>query len=311
MNDLQSFGLILNDAGRIPLLTPDEEILLARRLQASLALKAEKPNGPYTPKERRLLQRGHAARQRMITANLRLVANVCRRFIRTMPNIGMTPEDMMQEGILGLTRGVEGFDPERGYKLSTYVYWWIRQGINRGIHTTARTIRIPVNIAEKLFRVTHVQNQLRHQLKREPTAKEVADTLGVSEAEYRRFIIIGVKTASLDAVVTEDGSPIVELISDGSTCESHLEDLSENLDCERLRHIINTVLNDQQRLIVMMRFGIGMEPKTWREISKIIGIHHEACRCNLDRAIRLIRREMTLTPQVQKPLYKPWTLAAA
>lgn len=311
MNDLQSFGLILNDAGRIPLLTPEEEILLARRLQASLALKAEKPDGPYTTQERRLLHRGHAARQRMITANLRLVANVCRRFIRVMPNIGMAPEDMMQDGILGLARGVEGFDPERGYKLSTYVYWWIRQGINRGIHTNARTIRIPVNIAEKLFKVTHVQNELRHKLGREPKGKEIAEALGVTEAEYRRYMVIGCKTNSLDWIVTDEGSPIVDLISDGSTCDSHLDDLSDVIDCERVRHIINTMLTDKQRMIVMMHFGIGMEAKTWREIAKTMGVHHEACRCNLQRAIRRIKRELLLSPQVEKPLYKTWTLAAA
>lgn len=309
MND--TLSSMLNSAGRVPLLTADEEIHLGRRVQAMIQLQQDKPNGPYTMEERRVLRRGKQAKDRMVTANLRLVATICRRFQRTLPGLDVTFEDMMQDGILGLMRGVEKFDPSRGYKLSTYIYWWIRQGINRGVHQNARTIRLPVHVAEKMMHATHVQQRLRNELKRDPTTVEIAEALGVAEAEYRRFLLIGSKTASLDCIAGDEGSAIGDLMTDGSTRDSQLDDLSTVIDHERVRHIINTILTDKQRMVVLMHYGIGMEPKTWREIGKAMGVHHEACRCNHDRAMRRIKRELLLTQQIEKPLYKTWSLTAA
>jgi RNA polymerase primary sigma factor len=312
MSDFDALNHILNAAGRVPLLTAEEEILLGRKVQAMMQLLEANPAGPYSPAERRTIRAGRKARDRMVTANLRLVANVCRKFLRTMPKLGTTPEDMMQDGILGLTRGVEKFDPERGYKLSTYIYWWIRQGINRGLHYTARTIRLPTHIAEKIFKSTHVTNQLRTELNREPTIAEIAHALDMPEAEYQRFLAIGNRIGSLDAALEEEGAPILNLVDDGSTNDSHLEDLSDQLDSERLRRVINEVLTDKQRMVVMLYYGIGTdETVTMREISRRMGCHTEAIRQNLQRALNKIKREMLLAKQVEDPLHQPWTISSA
>jgi RNA polymerase sigma factor (sigma-70 family) len=311
MYDTDSFGQILNAAGRIPLLTPEEEIHLSRMVQSMHALKSKKPTGPYTSKERRCLSNGKRARDRMITANLRLVASVVRRYIRVMPKLGLTFEDMMQDGIIGLTRGVEKFDPERGYKLSTYVYWWIRQGITRGINATGRCIRLPVHIAELGFRSSNVVNQLRQQLGREPTVAEVAETLKVSEEEYRRFLLIGNSTSSLDAAINEEGGHIADLISDGETNDDQLEKVSDTINQERVMTAINDRLNERQRLVVMHHFGIGTSAKTLTEISELCGVSRERCRQLLKASIYILQREMLLSKQVEDPLHQPWTLAAA
>lgn len=310
MNDFNALTHILNDAGRHPLLTPEEEIHLARRVQAMMAIKAEKPDGPFSLQEKRLLRRGMQARDRMVTANLRLVANVCRKFMRNMPALGVSPEDMMQDGIVGLVRGVEGFDPERGYKLSTYIYWWIRQGINRGLHSNARTIRLPTHVAEKVFKINHVQNQLRLELGRDPTGEEIAAGLQVTVEEYRRFLQMGVRPTSLDSTGQDEGLAIVDLLPDGTTLETQLDDLSERLDLERMAGLIDSYLNEKERQVVKMHFGIGMEAMSWREIGKAMQMHHEGARQHLKRGLRKLRREMVLRPQVEQEVMKAWELAA-
>lgn len=292
----------LNTAAKIPLLTADEEIILGRAVQAMLQLQEINPAGPYSKAERRIIQRGQRARDRMITANLRLVANITRRFQRMCAGLDVSPEDLMQEGTLGLIRGVEKFDPERGYKLSTYIYWWIRQGISRYVYNHSRLIRVPAHVAEKGMRSSRVIAQLEHELGRSPTLKEVAEALEISEAEYRHWLMVGAKSFSLDqaALNDPDNSAIMDLVGDDGSAEEHLEDLGNKIDHERLLNAINTALTDRQRLSILHRYGLaGYEQKTYREIAKMIGCHHEACRQQVDRAFRKLRREMLLTKQIE------------
>lgn len=304
----------LNRASKIPLLTPEEEIILGRACQAMIQLLDQKPDGPYTKTERHIIQRGKRAKERMVTANLRLVANITRRFQRLCKGMDITPEDLMQEGTLGLIRGVEKFDPERGYKMSTYIYWWIRQGMSRYIYNHSKLIRVPAHVAEKGMKSGRVIIQLEQQLGRSPTIKEVADALEITESEYRHWLLVGAKVFSLDATAMNDPekSCIIDLVGDDASAGDHLEDVGNKIDHEILMDAINTVLTDRQRLSILHRYGLaGYEQKTYREISKMLGCHHEACRQQIDRAFRKLRRELTLRKQIERPeppLYEPWLL---
>lgn len=308
----ESLDHFLNQAGRIPLLTPEEEIHLGRAVQAMMALRQDKPNGPYSRTENRVIARGMRARDRMITANLRLVAVLCRKFARTVSTLGVEDADLMSDGILGLVRGVEKFDPERGYKLSTYIYWWIRQGINRGLVQTARTIRMPGTIAEKLVTHNRTVHSLRQTLGREPSYAEVADAMQIPEEEYRRLLVMGARPTSLDMTPTEDGSSLGELMTDNVTQEEQLEQLSDSLDSERVRDAINSILSDTERLVVMLRYGFsGEPPKDWKQIGLQLRASRETARNHHAKALRKIQLHLAKTQQVEQPLYRPWTLAAA
>lgn len=304
----------LNNASMIPLLTPEEEIHHGRNVQAMMRLLDANPSGPYTKAERRTIAKGKRSRERMITANLRLVANVTRRFQRICKGMDITPEDMMQDGTLGLIRGVERFDPERGYKFSTYAYWWIRQGINRGIQQTGRTIRVPVHVTEVMLRAPRVREHLRSVLNRAPTVAELVEELGTTEAEYRHYNMVGHKVGSIDCLATEDGSPLIEILGNDETADDHLKALGAKIDRETIMRILNTALTDKQRFAIINRFGIGTDPKPYRDICKMMGCHHEAARQQVDRGLRRLRMELMLSRQVgqadspEEPLYQPWTL---
>ena len=146
--DTGAIDHILTAAGRAPLLTAEEEILLGRRVQALMRLLEDKPDGPYTSAEQRTLRLGKRAKERMITANIRLVVHVAKKYIHRIQTL--TLADLIQEGSIGLIRGVEKFDPERGYKFSTFGYWWVRQGISRAITQNDRVIRLPIAAVEAL-----------------------------------------------------------------------------------------------------------------------------------------------------------------
>lgn len=308
----ESLDQFLNQAGRIPLLTPSEEIHLGRAVQAMMALREEKPNGPYSREENRVIARGMRARDRMITANLRLVAVLCRKFSRTLVSLGVDDADLMSDGILGLMRGVEKFDPERGYKLSTYIYWWIRQGINRGLVQNARTIRMPTTLAEKLVTHNRIVHGLRQKLGRQPSYAEVAEAMNISEDEYRRFLVMGLRPTSLDMTPTEDGSSLGDLLSDDVSSSEQLDQLSDSLDNDRVRDAINTILSDTERLVVMLRYGFsGEPPKDWKQIGKQLKASRETARTHHAKALRKIQLHLAKTQQVEQPMYRPWTLAAA
>lgn len=304
-----TLDVFLNEASRIPLLTADEEIHLGHRVQAMIRFQQDsKP--PYTRQQERIIKRGIAARNRMISANIKLVASICRKRQRGLGGFNAAPEDMMQDGILGLIRAVEKWDPERGYKFSTYAYWWICQMITRGIEQNGRTIRLPHQVAERFMAHNRIMTQLTAELGRPPTKAEMAKAMKLTVEEYERALLIGGPCASLEANVTEDGSELGTLLGDGATAVEHLEQVSDAIDMQMVREAIS-ILSPKQQMIIKMRYGMdGHEPHTWTQIGRQLNVTREAIRLQADRAQKQIQRHMLLTKQVEQPAPDPWGLLA-
>jgi RNA polymerase primary sigma factor len=249
---LDSLRLYLRSIGRVQLLTAEQEVSLARRIE-----------------------RGDmAAKQQMIEANLRLVVSIAKSYLGR----GLTFLDLIQEGSMGLIRAVEKFDYRRGYKFSTYATWWIRQAVTRAIADKGRTIRIPVHMVEKLNKVVHVERQLVQQLGREPTPDEIADELETSVREVRDVLRMAQQPISLERPVgEEDDSELGDFVED-QTAESPFELAAEHLRRENLRRALNA-LPAREREVIEMRFGLtGERPYTLEEVGRAFNVTRERIR---------------------------------
>lgn len=279
-------------ASKIPLLTPDEEIFLGRRTQALMALLEEKPKGPYSAQEQGVIRKGRRARDRMIVANIRLVAVIAGKYNRTIPQASMGLDDLMQEGVMGLVRGVEKFDPERGYKLSTYVYWWIRQGITRSLHNNSRMVRLPGPLSEKAFQQTRVYMTLTQTLGRHPTRAEMAEGLDMKLDDYERLLSVGASHTSLDVELTEDGNPLIDVIAGGSDSAEQLEQVSASLNSTCLKRAM-TFLSDKEAQLIHMRYGLeGSEEFTLGELGEKMGVSRERIRQVQAKALNKLRHRI-------------------
>jgi RNA polymerase primary sigma factor len=312
---VDSFGQFLNEAGRITLLTADEEIYLGKSVQAMLALLRDKPNGPYGKLQMATLRRGKRAKERMVKANLRLVVMISRKYSNKNPNSGVTIEDLVQEGSIGLMRAVEKYDPTRGYKFSTYAFWWIKQGITRYLHQKSRMIRPPHHIAEKIFQINRVTHDLSNALGRRPSMDELAAGLDLTreELDLMRARASGVR--SLDELIVEDGSSLLEVVCSGESSEQQLSDLNETLHLEHLQDCIEQ-LDEKERQMLILRYGLNGQPQhTYIEIAKQYDLSRERVRQYVERSQRKLRILMAgnqlATERAQKPLYKVWTAASA
>lgn len=201
----------LKEIGRYPLLTPEEEVLYAKQVQEMVALEKQLEAIALRPElaislnkskeEIRLIQRrGQIAKERMATANLRLVVMVAKKY----QNRNMEFIDLIQEGALGLYRSIEKFDPNKGYKFSTYAYWWIRQGITRAIAEKSRTIKLPVNLTEKLNKIKRIQRELSQSLGRSPTVAEIAKVSQLSESKIVEYLKHSSSPVSLNLCLGKD-----------------------------------------------------------------------------------------------------------
>ena len=280
-----SIGWYLSSIGRVPLLTAAEEIELAHHVQAAKRLQQE--NLPsLTPKQQRLLRMGQRARDRMMAANLRLVVSVAKKY----QNQGLELLDLVQEGAIGLERAVDKFDPAMGYKFSTYAYWWIRQGMTRAIDNSARTIRLPIHISEKLSKMRRITRELTHRLGRQPNRLELSHAMGLQPEELEELISQSAPCASLDAHARgeEDRSTLGELIADPASGE-HFDSMDRHLQKEHLGTWLSQ-LNDREQTILRLRFGLeGSEPLTLAEIGRQINVSRERVRQLEARAILKLR----------------------
>ena len=280
-----SIGWYLSNIGRVPLLTPAEEIELAHHVQAAkvlLGLPAEE----RTPKHNRLIRMGQRARDRMMAANLRLVVSVAKKY----QNQGLELLDLVQEGAIGLERAVDKFDPAMGYKFSTYAYWWIRQGMTRAIDNSARTIRLPIHISEKLSKMRRITRELSHRLGRQPNRLELAHALGMAPEELEELISQSAPCASLDAHARgeEDRSTLGELIADPASGE-HIDSMDRHLQKEHLGTWLSQ-LNEREQKIIRLRFGLGgSDPLTLAEIGRQINVSRERVRQLEAKAIMKLR----------------------
>ncbi|MFY9250121.1 MAG: RpoD/SigA family RNA polymerase sigma factor [Vulcanococcus sp.] len=280
-----SIGWYLSNIGRVPLLTPAEEIELAHHVQAMKRLK-ELPAAELTARQKHQIRMGTRARDRMMAANLRLVVSVAKKY----QNQGLELLDLVQEGAIGLERAVDKFDPAMGYKFSTYAYWWIRQGMTRAIDNSARTIRLPIHVSEKLSKMRRITRELSHRFGRQPNRLELAHAMGMQPEELEELITQSAPCASLDAHARgdEDRSTLGELIADPNSNES-MDSMDRNLQKEHLGTWLSQ-LNERERKIIELRFGLaGQEPLTLAEIGRQINVSRERVRQLESKAILKLR----------------------
>ena len=266
-----SIGFYLSSIGRVPLLTPAEEIELAHHVQKMKGL-LDIPKEKVTPRERHQIRMGKRARDRMMAANLRLVVSVAKKY----QNQGLELLDLVQEGAIGLERAVDKFDPAMGYKFSTYAYWWIRQGMTRAIDNSARTIRLPIHIREKLSKMRRISRELSHRLGRQPSRVELADELGMESKDLEDLMAQSAPCASLDSHARgeEDRSTLGELIPDPNYDEP-MEGMDRNMQKEHLSGWLSQ-LNEREQKIMRVRFGLdGEEPLTLAEIGRLFNVSRE------------------------------------
>ena len=280
-----SIGWYLSMIGRVPLLTPAEEIELAHQVQQMKQLITI-PADDRSPRERQQIRMGCRARDRMMAANLRLVVSVAKKY----QNQGLELLDLIQEGTIGLERAVDKFDPAMGYKFSTYAYWWIRQGMTRAIDNTARTIRLPIHISEKLAKLRRITRELSHRFGRQPNRLELAHAMGVEPDELEDLLSQSAPCASLDAHARgdDDRSTLGELIADPNSNES-MDGMDRSLQKEHLGTWLSQ-LNERERRIIELRFGLaGQEPLTLAEIGRQINVSRERVRQLESKALLKLR----------------------
>ena len=281
----------LASIGRVPLLTPAEEIQLGNQVQAAAALA---DRADPTPDERRVMRAGQRAKRRMIEANLRLVVAVSRRY----PHDGLDQIDLIQEGTIGLVRAVEKFDPGRGYKFSTYAFWWIRQAMQRALDQQSRVIRSPVHAADLMRKARKIAREIYQATGREPSLRELAEKIGVTEASLQSAAIANATPASLDARVgggETDRSSLVELIAGGG-----LTPEAEAMENERLGLIRDTIeqamgrMTENQREVLVRRFGLyGHEQQTLATIGTDLKLSRERIRQLESAAMGIVKATAT------------------
>jgi RNA polymerase primary sigma factor len=249
---LDSLRLYLRSIGRVDLLTAEQEVMLAKRIE-----------------------RGDmSGKQQMIEANLRLVVSIAKNYLGR----GLTFLDLIQEGSLGLIRAVEKFDYRRGYKFSTYATWWIRQAVTRAIADKARTIRIPVHMVEKLNKVVHVERSLVQEIGREPSPEEIAKELEWTAREVKEILRMSQLPVSLEKPIGEDEDSTLGDFVEDETAESPFELASENLRRQNVRKALE-VLPEREREVMEMRFGLnGHQARTLEEVGRAFGVTRERIR---------------------------------
>ena len=249
---LDSLRLYLREIGKVPLLTADQEVYLAKRIE-----------------------RGDMrAKTQMIEANLRLVVSIAKGYLGR----GLSFLDLIQEGSLGLIRAVEKFDYRKGYKFSTYATWWIRQAVTRAIADKARTIRIPVHMVEKLNKVVHIERQLVQRLGREPQPDEIAIELEMTTEEVREILRMSQLPVSLEKPIgEEEESELGDFVEDDSA-ESPFDTASLTLRREDVQKALDS-LPDRERRVIELRFGLlGHQPFTLEEVGRAFGVTRERIR---------------------------------
>ena len=291
--------MYLKEIGKVPLLNPDEEIVLAQAMSAGAEAKArldeleeQRKNGEtpeISPEEeaqlRKVYQKGESSKQKLAEANLRLVVSIAKRYVGR----GMLFLDLIQEGNLGLIKAVEKFDYTKGYKFSTYATWWIRQAITRAIADQARTIRIPVHMVETINKVIRVSRQLLQELGHDPSPNEIAAEMGMPVEKVREILKIAQEPVSLETPIgEEEDSHLGDFIPDEGASEPS-EAASFTLLKEQLMDVLST-LTPREEKVLKLRFGIeDGRSRTLEEVGKEFNVTRERIRQIEAKALRKLR----------------------
>ena len=289
----------LRDIGRVPLLEHEEEILLGRKVQRLMEIKSVNEDiGPMSNEDlakvlgisekqlKREIKAGEKAKDKMVTANLRLVVSVAKKYTKR----NMELLDIIQEGTIGLVRGVEKFDPGRGYKFSTYAYWWIRQGITRAIAEKSRAIRLPIHVTENLNKLKKAQRELSQLNGEMPDVFQLSDHLGLTVDEIKDLMCKARQPTSLEIKIGENkDTALIDLLED----ESQLPDtlLEAQYIKEDIRKMI-AELPDMQASVISMRYGIGegvVEPMSMTAIGQVLNMSRDRVRTLEHKAIKALR----------------------
>ena len=295
---MSSLSDFLGEIGRHELLTPEQELTMGRKVQEMVVLneRCQQAGGngaecEYTNLEKKALKEGEKAKNQMITANLRLVVNLAKRY----QGKGLELLDLIQEGTLGLTRAVEKYDPKRGHRFSTYAYWWIRQGLNRALSTQSRTIRIPVNINEKLTKLRAAKSRLMQELGVHPSTNQIAKKMKIPLEEVEELLACELRsiTVSLQGTVKSkaDPSELVDILPSEEVPPMELAELAER-SASAWSLLDKSNLTPKERTILSLRFGLDgtNEWRTLAEVARQMNCSREYCRQVVQRALRKLRK---------------------
>ena len=271
--------MYLREIGRVPLLSAEEEVRLAQRMERGKDELLRKPAN------QRVIDEGEEAQRRLTEANLRLVVSVAKKYIGR----GMSLLDLIQEGNIGLIRAVEKFDYTKGYKFSTYATWWIRQAITRAIADQARTIRIPVHMVETINRLIRISRRLLQDLGREPTSEEIAEQMEISPEKVREIIKVSQEPVSLETPIgEEEDSHLGDFIED-HTALAPADAASHQLLKEQVEDVLDS-LTERERKVLQLRFGLDDgRSRTLEEVGKEFHVTRERIRQIEAKALRKLR----------------------
>ncbi|MDJ0593053.1 MAG: sigma-70 family RNA polymerase sigma factor [Pleurocapsa sp. MO_226.B13] len=273
----------LKEIGRTPLLKAEEEVKLANQIQAMLPL-LDKEN--LTFEEKKIVRQGQKAKQKMVRANLRLVVSIAKKY----QNRGLSMLDLIQEGSIGLMRASEKFDASKGYKFSTYSYWWIRQAMTRAIANHARTIRLPIHITQDLNKIKKTTRKLSQKLGRKPSDREIADELDMDLDKLRSLAQSAriTKPKSLNVTIDENQTELGQILADDSASPSDFV-ASQEIQSQ-IQNLLHT-LSPKQRDVISLRYGLNDgRTMTYEQIGDVCGISRERVRQIKNKAMKLLKK---------------------
>ena len=308
-------GAFFKEMARHPLLKPEEEVELAHRVKFFMDVEQHRKSLRDTlecePTKAELAQaffltesqlenhlyNGKIAKRRMIRSNLRLVVSIAKRYL----NRGVPFLDLIQEGAIGLNRAAEKFDPNKGYKFSTYAYWWIRQAITRTIANDSRTIRLPIHMVEKLNKLKKAQRSLKQNLQRNPNEAELAEELDISLPQLRQLLQLRRQSLSLNHRVGKgEDTELVELLED-KELQLPEQQMNEAMMNQEISKVLSEVLSKREKDVIALRFGLNAsQPYTLEQVGATLNLSRERVRQIQSKAMRKLRR-----PQVTQRL-KGW-----
>jgi RNA polymerase primary sigma factor len=292
-SDVDTVNYLMKNAGRYALLTGEQEIELGRQVQSMMRVlelsETDRP-GDWV----QTISQGQRAKTRMIQSNLRLVINVAKKY----QNMGLPFEDLIQEGSIGLNRGVEKFDPERGYKASTYLFAWIKQAITRAIANTSRTIRLPVHIKERVQKLKQLTREMMKENGRRPSAETLREAMELDEQQWKLLMASMHDAISYDIKVSKDDSEtsLADLLPSGLETPQDILDAQGERD--RLEQILSGI-DKREAYVLGLRYGLGQgEGRSLAEIGQMLGVSRERVRQIEAKAMRSARKVANQVPLI-------------